>query len=164
MCIRDRGGGGGGGAEAVLRIPLSVAVVPTPPRRRRLLFDMYHSSNYPHGFFPNDDLTHSGLVESTGRPGPLQPHRPMRPPGGSRSPRNAAGAAGARACGLRRSPRTAPRRRASLHACDAPVSIRQSSAELMDWNGDHPHTNYRPLFLALRAAGFYVEVCRWPPI
>lgn len=29
----------------------------------------------------------------------------------------------------------------------------------MDWNGDHPHTNYRPLFLALRAAGFYVEVC-----
>ena len=28
----------------------------------------------------------------------------------------------------------------------------------MDWNGDHPHTNFRSLFGALRAAGFFVEL------
>ena len=27
----------------------------------------------------------------------------------------------------------------------------------MDWNGDHPHTNFRSLHGALRRAGFYVE-------
>ena len=27
----------------------------------------------------------------------------------------------------------------------------------MDWNGDHPHTNFRSLHGALRRAGFHVE-------
>jgi membrane-bound transcription factor site-1 protease len=75
----------------VLRVPVSLRVGETPQRRRRLLFDLYHSSHYPSGFFPNDDLT-------------------------------------------------------------------QSNAEMMDWNGDHPHTNFRSLHGALRRAGFSVEL------
>ena len=35
--------------------------------------------------------------------------------------------------------------------------LTQSNAELMDWNGDHPHTNSRALFAAARAAGFFLE-------
>ena len=74
-------------------VPLRATVVPTPPRRKRLLFDTLHSSAYPNGFFPNDDLS-------------------------------------------------------------------QLSVELMDWNGDSPHTNYVPLYASLRASGFYVETLR----
>ncbi|EOD06964.1 hypothetical protein EMIHUDRAFT_106641 [Emiliania huxleyi CCMP1516] len=74
-------------------VPLRATVVPTPPRRKRLLFDTLHSSAYPNGFFPNDDLS-------------------------------------------------------------------QLSVELMDWNGDSPHTNYVPLYASLRASGFYVESLR----
>ena len=37
-------------------VPVRVRVVATPPRRRRLLLDLYHSSAYPNGFFPTDDL------------------------------------------------------------------------------------------------------------
>lgn len=29
---------------------------------------------------------------------------------------------------------------------------------MLDWNGDHPHTNFRSLFGELRAAGYFVEV------
>ena len=46
-------------AAATLRVtvPLRVRVVPTPPRASRLLFDIFHSSQYPTGFFPNDDIS-----------------------------------------------------------------------------------------------------------
>ena len=30
--------------------------------------------------------------------------------------------------------------------------------EILDWNGDHPHTNFHPVFNALRDNGYYVEV------
>lgn len=30
--------------------------------------------------------------------------------------------------------------------------------DLLDWNGDHPHTNYRTLFTRLTGAGYYVEL------
>lgn len=45
----------GKGVE-IVRVPLSVRVVSAPPRHKRLLFDVYHSSAYPNGFFPNDDI------------------------------------------------------------------------------------------------------------
>ena len=35
------------GDACVARVPVHVAVVPTPHRSERLLFDMYHSSSYP---------------------------------------------------------------------------------------------------------------------
>ncbi|KAL1520424.1 hypothetical protein AB1Y20_022008 [Prymnesium parvum] len=51
----------GGGGSGVVRVPLAVEVVPTPPRRQRLLFDTFHSSAFPNGFFPNDDLEQQSL-------------------------------------------------------------------------------------------------------
>ena len=30
--------------------------------------------------------------------------------------------------------------------------------DTLDWNGDHPHTNYRELFTQLRSLGYFVEV------
>lgn len=72
-------------------VPVRLRVERRPPRARRLLFDLYHSSGYPHGFFPTDDLERHSL-------------------------------------------------------------------EMMDAHGDHPHTNYRTLARALRAAGFSVDL------
>ena len=28
---------------------------------------------------------------------------------------------------------------------------------LLDWNGDHPYTNYRSMFTTLRSLGYYVD-------
>ena len=49
-------------------VPLSVRVVATPPRARRLVVDLYHSSGYPVGFFPTDDLStqQDELMDSRG--------------------------------------------------------------------------------------------------
>jgi membrane-bound transcription factor site-1 protease len=44
------------GSTHALVLPLRARVVATPHRRRRLLLDTFHSSSYPNGFFPNDDL------------------------------------------------------------------------------------------------------------
>eukprot|EP00163_Fabomonas_tropica_P027851 TRINITY_DN5491_c0_g2_i4.p1 TRINITY_DN5491_c0_g2~~TRINITY_DN5491_c0_g2_i4.p1 ORF type:complete len:178 (+),score=27.30 TRINITY_DN5491_c0_g2_i4:231-764(+) len=32
--------------------------------------------------------------------------------------------------------------------------------DYLDWNGDHPHTNYRDLFTRLRAEGYFIELLR----
>eukprot|EP01105_Mastigella_eilhardi_P000858 TRINITY_DN1102_c0_g1_i4.p1 TRINITY_DN1102_c0_g1~~TRINITY_DN1102_c0_g1_i4.p1 ORF type:complete len:637 (-),score=164.77 TRINITY_DN1102_c0_g1_i4:1888-3798(-) len=56
--IRTSAASGGAGRlqeEAVL--PFRIPIVPTPPRHRRLLWDQYHSLQYPPGFFPRDVLT-----------------------------------------------------------------------------------------------------------
>ena len=29
---------------------------------------------------------------------------------------------------------------------------------LLDWNGDHPYTNYRTMFMELRALGYYIDL------
>jgi hypothetical protein len=34
--------------------------------------------------------------------------------------------------------------------------------DLLDWNGDHPHTNFRSLLLRLRADGYMVDVTTQP--
>jgi hypothetical protein len=39
-----------------VRVPLRVRIRRTPPRHRRLLLDLFHSSSYPNGFFPTDEL------------------------------------------------------------------------------------------------------------
>jgi membrane-bound transcription factor site-1 protease len=33
---------------------------------------------------------------------------------------------------------------------------------LLDWNGDHPFTNYRTLFVELRALGYFIDVLNRP--
>ena len=34
--------------------------------------------------------------------------------------------------------------------------------ELFDWNGDHPHTNFRSLYSYLRELGYFLEVLGSP--
>ncbi len=34
--------------------------------------------------------------------------------------------------------------------------------DILDWHGDHPHTNFHALFDALRDAGFFLEVLGSP--
>ena len=36
------------------------------------------------------------------------------------------------------------------------------SQDILDWNGDHPHTNYHDMFEELRRAGYYVEMLGSP--
>lgn len=85
---------GMGSRRAELRLPLRIQVVPTPPRRRRLLWDGYHSLAYPPGYIPRDDL--------------------------------------------------------------------MQRSDPLDWNGDHPHTNFRTLFQHLRRRGYFVEILTEP--
>lgn len=38
-------------------VPLTVPIIPTPPRKKRILWDQYHSIAYPPAYIPRDDLT-----------------------------------------------------------------------------------------------------------
>ena len=42
--------------SSAVRVPLTVRVVPTPPRARRVLFDNFHSLRYPSAYLPRDNL------------------------------------------------------------------------------------------------------------
>lgn len=39
---------------------------------------------------------------------------------------------------------------------------RQVRNDILDWHGDHPHTNYHATYDALRDAGFFLEVLGSP--
>ncbi|XP_065827385.1 membrane-bound transcription factor site-1 protease-like isoform X2 [Oscarella lobularis] len=39
-----------------VKFPIRVKVIPTPPRRKRILWDQYHNLRYPPGYFPRDNL------------------------------------------------------------------------------------------------------------
>ena len=41
---------------SAINLPVKVAIVPTPPRSRRLLWDQFHNLRYPAGYFPRDNL------------------------------------------------------------------------------------------------------------
>lgn len=75
-------------------LPLKVAVIPTPPREKRILWDQFHSVRYPPGYIPRDSL-----------------------------------------------------------------DVRN---DILDWHGDHLHTNFHGMFDALRDAGYYVETLGSP--
>ena len=75
-------------------LPLKVAVVPTPPRDKRILWDQFHSVRYPPGYIPRDSL-----------------------------------------------------------------DVR---SDILDWHGDHLHTNFHGMFDALQDAGYYVETLGSP--
>ena len=55
-------------AHRRVSIPIRLRVTRPPPRHRRLLLDTFHSSAYPAGFFPTDDLsTHAEeMMDSKG--------------------------------------------------------------------------------------------------
>ena len=78
------------GSVSTLSIPLRVALIPRPPRHRRLLWDQFHNLRYPSGYFPRDNL--------------------------------------------------------------------EVKTDTLDWNGDHPHTNFKQLYTQLRQMGYYLEV------
>jgi len=42
--------------EQLVSVPLTLRVAPAPPRRRRLLLDLFHSIRYPTAYLPRDDL------------------------------------------------------------------------------------------------------------
>jgi membrane-bound transcription factor site-1 protease len=37
-------------------LPIRVHIIPTPPRKNRVLWDQYHNLRYPPGYFPRDNL------------------------------------------------------------------------------------------------------------
>jgi membrane-bound transcription factor site-1 protease len=76
--------------QSSVNVTLRVAVIPTPSRSRRILWDQYHNMRYPSGYFPRDNL--------------------------------------------------------------------EEISDVLDWNGDHLHTNFRDIYDGLRAKGYYLEV------
>ena len=57
MCSELRSIGGlNAGDTSLVSVPVTVHVVPTPPRNKRLLFDQAHSVRYPPSYAPRDNL------------------------------------------------------------------------------------------------------------
>jgi membrane-bound transcription factor site-1 protease len=80
--------------RSTVTMSVKVDVIPTPPRRMRILWDNYHSIRYPPGYIPRDSL-----------------------------------------------------------------DVRQ---DILDWHGDHPHTNFHDMYDYLRQQGYYVEMLGSP--
>eukprot|EP00737_Agarophyton_chilense_P000968 gb/GEZJ01001079.1/.p1 GENE.gb/GEZJ01001079.1/~~gb/GEZJ01001079.1/.p1 ORF type:complete len:1070 (+),score=124.20 gb/GEZJ01001079.1/:537-3746(+) len=78
------------GVHSDIHISIKVSVIPTPPRSRRLLWDIFHSLRYPPGYIPRDNLA--------------------------------------------------------------------DKKDMLDWLGDHPHTNYHALYRTFVEAGFYIDI------
>lgn len=83
-----------GPRRSTVELPVEVAIIPTPPRSRRVLWDQFHSLRYPPAYIPRDDL-----------------------------------------------------------------SVRH---DILDWHGDHPHTNFHDMYNMLRDAGYFLEVLASP--
>lgn len=45
-----------GEMTSMVKLPVKVKIVPTPPRSKRVLWDQYHNLRYPPGYFPRDNL------------------------------------------------------------------------------------------------------------
>ncbi|KAH6554572.1 hypothetical protein KP509_1Z324300 [Ceratopteris richardii] len=80
--------------RSVCTLHLRLNVIPTPHRKRRVLWDQFHNVRYPPGYIPRDSL-----------------------------------------------------------------DIRN---DILDWHGDHPHTNFHGMFDMLRDAGYYLEILGSP--
>lgn len=42
--------------RSLVEMPLTVNIIPTPPRQLRVLWDQFHSIKYPPGFVPRDNM------------------------------------------------------------------------------------------------------------
>ncbi|PXF44477.1 Subtilisin-like protease SBT6.1 [Gracilariopsis chorda] len=73
-----------------VELPIKATVIPTPPRSKRLLWDTFHSVQYPPGYVPRDNLG--------------------------------------------------------------------DSKDMLDWLGDHPHTNFHALYRAFISSGFHIDI------
>ncbi|KAI3380766.1 hypothetical protein SNEBB_003262 [Seison nebaliae] len=45
--------------ESFIQIPIRLKIIPTPNKKKRILWDQFHSLRYPPGYFPRDDLLDS---------------------------------------------------------------------------------------------------------
>ena len=78
------------GRARKLLLDLSFRVIDTPPREKRVLWDVFHSMQYPPAYIARDDLSRT--------------------------------------------------------------------SDVLDWNGDHPHTNFKDTFDHVTGAGYFVEL------
>lgn len=42
--------------KSEIKLFLKAKIIPTPPRKQRILWDQFHNLKYPPGYFPRDDL------------------------------------------------------------------------------------------------------------
>ena len=42
--------------KSELRLYVKTKIIPTPPRKQRILWDQWHNLRYPSGYFPRDNL------------------------------------------------------------------------------------------------------------
>lgn len=42
--------------KSEIKLYLKAKIIPTPPRKQRILWDQFHNLRYPSGYFPRDDL------------------------------------------------------------------------------------------------------------
>ncbi|CAL5228891.1 g12106 [Coccomyxa viridis] len=77
-----------------VKLPITLEIIPTPPRDKRVLWDQFHSLRYPPAYIPRDSL-----------------------------------------------------------------DVRN---DILDWHGDHPHTNYHDLYNAMRSGGYFLEILGSP--
>jgi membrane-bound transcription factor site-1 protease len=52
--------------RSTVKVPLTAAIIPTPPRARRLLWDQFRSIKYPPGYVPRDNLDVKVSIACTG--------------------------------------------------------------------------------------------------
>ena len=75
-------------------VPITVKIIPTPARKKRILWDQFHNVRYPPGYVPRDNL--------------------------------------------------------------------DVKSDVLDWHGDHPHTNYHGMYDSLLDNGYFLEVLSGP--
>ncbi|KAJ0403109.1 hypothetical protein ATCC90586_001287 [Pythium insidiosum] len=56
------------GRQDVVVVPVSVPIVPAPPKSRRILWDQFHNIAYPSAFVPRDSLPSPGDDDAAGDP------------------------------------------------------------------------------------------------
>ena len=44
------------GRLSIIKLPIKLNGIPTPPRSKRIIFDAFHNLRYPSGYFPRDNL------------------------------------------------------------------------------------------------------------
>ncbi|CAI5487675.1 unnamed protein product [Closterium sp. Naga37s-1] len=117
-------------------LPLRVAIMPTPPRHRRVLWDQFHNVRVT----LTPPCRHRRVLWD-------QFHNVRYPPGTSPvSQRALPPGVHSEFHNVRYPPAYIPR--------DS-LDVRN---DILDWHGDHPHTNFHGLFAALREWGFTLEV------
>ena len=152
-------------------------------RQRRLLWDQFHSVRYPPAYIPRDSLevrTLKGFTagNDSNRAAGMGLHmlglfQKVYAPTSRRAGKRAVISVIVRLQGQAptyKQPWTKQRRCiCSSHpqlsvqqGYNPPLAVTQVRNDILDWHGDHPHTNYHATYDALRDAGFFLEVLGSP--